>query len=435
MLEYSEHLLELQCRTRNVLRRENLDGLVIHSGQEIKIFLDDQHYPFKVNPHFKHWLPLTDVGNSWLIVNGEDKPTLVLYQPVDFWHAKEDLTTQFWQPFFEIKIIEKASDIEQYLPYDKQALVYIGSHIEVAQALGFKHINTEAVLNYLHFHRGYKTQYEQTCLRQANEISAKGHQAAKQAFEHNYSEFVIQQAYLQAISQSSEQTPYQNIVALNEHAAVLHYNRLASETPLEHRTLLIDAGAGFYGYGADITRTYTIDNKSLFANLITDVNQVGLELVGKLKPGTSYIELHQHCHLLLSQLLIRHNIIIVSLDAALACQLSQYFFPHGLGHHLGLQTHDVGGFMQDERGTQINPPTQHPFLRTTRMIEAEQVFTIEPGIYFIPSLLTKLKASAQSNMINWPLIEQLIPYGGIRIEDNIIVHQLNNENITRAHLN
>ena len=104
---YPDHIAELQARSKVALSRENLDGIVIHSGQEIKVFLDDYGYPFKVNPHFKHWLPLVDVPNSWLIINGSDKPTLIYYQPIDFWHKVIELADSYWNDFFDIKILQK----------------------------------------------------------------------------------------------------------------------------------------------------------------------------------------------------------------------------------------------------------------------------------------------------------------------------------------
>ena len=157
---YPAHAIELQKRMQAALARDNLDGLVIHSGQEIKAFLDDNSYPFRVNPHFKAWLPLVDVPNCWLIVNGSDKPTLIYYQPVDFWHKVIELEVSYWSDFFDIKILAKASEVDKLLPYDKKGFAYIGAHIEVAKALGFEQINPEALINYLHFHRAYKTPYE-----------------------------------------------------------------------------------------------------------------------------------------------------------------------------------------------------------------------------------------------------------------------------------
>ena len=96
-----------------------------------------------------------------------------------------------------------------------------------------------------------------------------------------------------------------------------------------------------------------------------------------------------------------------------------------------LQVHDMGGFMRDDKGIHQPSPEGHPFLRCTRKIEKNQVFTIEPGLYFIDSLLGDLAQTDSKQFINWEKIESLKPYGGIRIEDNIIVHEDSLENMTR----
>jgi Xaa-Pro dipeptidase len=427
---YPAHIAELQQRTHTVLARENIQSLIIHSGQEIKVFLDDYGYPFKVNPHFKHWLPLVDVPNCWLIINGSDKPVLIYYQPVDFWHKVIDLEDSFWNEFFDIKILSKATDVEKYLPYDKKGLAYVGSHIEVAKALGFELINPEGTLNFLHYHRAYKTLYEQECMRQSNAIAVKGHKAAKIAFLQGSSEFDIQQTYLKAVHHTANETPYGNIVALNENSSILHYTALDRGVPQAHRSFLIDAGANFHGYASDITRTYSF-KRNPFAELIARMNQLMLNAVDRLKPGLSYVDLHISTYRDIGHVLAEFDLINVDADTAVDSGIISTFFPHGLGHHLGLQTHDVGGFMADQRGSHVNTPEAHPFLRTSRIIEANQVFTIEPGLYFIDSLLSTLKQSKNTGMVNWANIEKFMPFGGIRIEDNIIVHQSHNENMTR----
>jgi len=427
---YPTHITELQYRTKKALARENLDALVIHSGKEIKVFLDDYSYPFKVNPHFKSWLPITNVTNCWLIVNGEDKPTLIYYQPVDFWHKVVELDDSYWQEFFDIKILKVASEVDKLLPYDKKGYAYIGEHIEVAKALGFEAINPEPLMNYIHYHRAYKTHYEFECMRQSNSLAVKAHHAAQQAFLAGESEFAIQQAYLKAITYSENDTPYGNIIALNENAAILHYTALERNKPVDPRSFLIDAGANFNGYAADITRTYAF-SQNKFSQLIARMDKLMLKAVDGLTPNKSYVDLHIETYAAIGEVLKEFDFINVDVDTAVETGIISTFFPHGLGHHLGLQTHDVGGFMADERGTHIEPPVNHPFLRTTRIIEANQVFTIEPGLYFIDSLLTELKQSNYADMINWQNVEQMRPYGGIRIEDNIIVHKNHNENMTR----
>lgn len=427
---YPAHIAELQIRAKNALNRENLQGLVIHSGQDIRVFLDDNNYPFKVNPHFKHWLPLTDIPNCWLIINGEDKPTLIYYQPVDFWHKVIELSDSYWNECFDIKILSQPSQVDQLLPYDKSGYAYIGGHIEVAQALGFENINSDPLLNYLHFHRAYKTAYEQECMRQSNRIAVKGHKAAKAAFYNGASEFDIQQTYLKATQHVETETPYGNIVALNENTSILHYTALERKEPQAHRSFLLDAGANFHGYASDITRTYSY-KRDKFGELIQRMDTLMLSAVDGLQPGKSYVDLHINTYQEIAKVLQAFDYITVSAEIAVEAGIVSTFFPHGLGHHLGLQTHDVGGFMSDERGTHINAPKEHAFLRTSRIIESDQVFTIEPGLYFIDSLLADLKQSKNADMINWKNVDEMRPFGGIRIEDNIIVHQSHNENMTR----
>ena len=176
---YAEHIATLQQRTRTICESEGLEGLVIHSGQAKRQFLDDMYYPFKVNPQFKAWLPVIDNPHCWIVVNGNDKPKLIFYRPVDFWHKVPDEPRDFWAEYFDIELLLQPDQVEKLLPYDKAKYAYMGEYIEVAQALGFSIMNPEPVLNYFHYHRAYKTQYELECLRNANRIAVDGHKAAR----------------------------------------------------------------------------------------------------------------------------------------------------------------------------------------------------------------------------------------------------------------
>ena len=431
---YPQHISELQTRTKEALSREGIDGLIIHSGQAKRMFLDDNNYPFKCNPQFKAWLPVIDNPNCWLIVNGSDKPKLIFYRPKDFWHKVPPEPNDFWVEQFDVVLLTQADAVEKHLPYDRSRFAYIGEYIEVAKALGFDLVNPDRVLNYLHYQRAYKTDYELICMRQANALAVAGHKAAAAAFSAGKSEFDINQAYLAAVRQSDNQVPYNNITALNENSAILHYMEQDVVAPEVSRSFLIDAGANFHGYAADITRTYcneNIANSSHFAELIKGMDQVTLALADMLKPGVPYSDIHIAAHEHVAQLLHQFDIVNLSAQDIVAEQIVSTFFPHGIGHFLGLQVHDVAGHVADDRGTPNPPPPEHPFLRTTRMIEARQVFTIEPGLYFIDSLLADLKSTEKSKFINWDIVDSFRPFGGIRIEDNIIVHRDKNENMTR----
>ena len=118
-------------------------------------------------------------------------------------------------------------------------------------------------------------------------------------------------------------------------------------------------------------------------------------------------------------------------DTLLATGVTSAFFPHGLGHLIGLQVHDVGGHMGDEKGTILDPPSGHPFLRLTRDLEADMVLTVEPGLYAIDLLLDRLYGTPAENHVVWKEVEWLRPFGGIRIEDNVRVTAEGCENLTR----
>jgi len=121
----------------------------------------------------------------------------------------------------------------------------------------------------------------------------------------------------------------------------------------------------------------------------------------------------------------------MSEEAMVENDLTGPFMPHGIGHPLGLQVHDVAGFMQDDTGTHLAAPSKYPYLRCTRILEPRMVLTIEPGIYFIESLLAPWREGQFSKHFNWEKIDALKPFGGIRIEDNVVVHENGIENMTR----
>jgi Xaa-Pro dipeptidase len=155
------------------------------------------------------------------------------------------------------------------------------------------------------------------------------------------------------------------------------------------------------------------------------------DIVGRVHAGVDYAELHVDVHRMLARVLVDAGVVTGSPDTLLETGVTAAFFPHGLGHLLGIQVHDVGGFMSDESGNTIDPPSGHPYLRLTRKLEENMVLTIEPGIYFIDMLLENLRGTPAENHVNWSKVDSLRPYGGIRIEDNVRVLSDSCENFTR----
>lgn len=424
---YRAHLDTLLARSATALAVADADHLLIPAGVEKFHFLDDRPYPFQVNPHFKAWMPLTQHPHSWLAITPGERPRLVCHQPDDYWHLPPSAPAGEWVEHFEVHVIREPAQAAQHLPPAARSAI-LGE--QDAAIEGYTPNNPSAVLDHLHWHRAYKTPYEIDRMQRASARAVGGHRAAERAFRAGESELGIHRAYLAATGHNDTDLPYGNIVALNEHGAVLHYQHQRAEKPEAHRAFLIDAGASCDGYAADITRTYGNDD-ARFEALIAAVDRVQQELVSRVRAGQNYAALHVDCHRLLADVLRELELIRMTPEAMIESGVTSTFFPHGLGHLLGLQVHDVAGLQRDERGGSVARPAGHPHLRLTRTLAPGMVVTIEPGIYFIDSLLATLRASPHASAVNWSAVEHLRKFGGVRIEDDVVCTEGAPENLTR----
>lgn len=423
---YPQHLASVRGNADKALALGGFDHLLIAAGMPGIKFLDDMHYPYAVSPHFKYWLPLIHAPGSWIVHTPGAKPKLIFLQPRDYWHVVPEAPSGYWADAFDIVIVRTAEDAIAELPKGKCAVIG-----EPTAAIGIEINNPKPVMDYLHYHRAYKTPYELVLMREANRIGTRAHRAAEQAFRMGESELGIHQAYLAAAGQTDAELPYSSIVALNEHGAVLHYMDFTRQPPQPARSLLIDAGASALGYASDITRTYAGTDAGEFQSLIDAMDANQQSQVDMVRSGRSYADLHMHAHHQLAGLLKEHDFIRMSAESAVESGVTRAFFPHGLGHSIGLQVHDVGGFSSNERGDTIDRPEGHPFLRMTRALEPGMVVTIEPGLYFIDMLLGELRDTPVAKDINWEKIEAFKPYGGIRIEDDVVCTDGAPEDMTR----
>jgi Xaa-Pro dipeptidase len=424
---YPQHLATLCERADKALALGGFDHLVIAAGTPLRKFLDDQDYPFVVSPHFKHWLPLTDAPGSWIVYSPGNKPKLIFLQPRDYWHVVPQAPHGYWANDFDIVIVRSAADALAELPAGQRAVIAAACPAQE----GVESNNPPAVLDYLHWHRSYKTPYELELMREASRIGTRAHRAAEHAFRSGASELAIHQAYLAAAAQIDAELPYASIVGLNAHGAVLHYTNFDRTPPERSRSLLIDAGASAAGYASDITRTYASPDAWEFQALIDSVDAAQQGFVAQVRAGQSYPALHIHAHHVLAGVLREHGFFRMSAESAVESGVSSAFFPHGLGHPIGLQVHDVAGFQENERGGNIARPNGHPYLRMTRVLEPGMVVTIEPGLYFIDMLLEGLRDKPFASDLDWTRIDHFRPYGGIRIEDDVVCTAGAPENLTR----
>jgi Xaa-Pro dipeptidase len=427
---YAEHIASVAARHDHALEQAGASHAIIYSGNPEIAFLDDYQMPFKPNPHFVNWAPLTRLPFSYIVYTPGETPVLIYFQPHDYWHVVPGAPDGYWTNQFDIRVVHTLDDVAEHLPTDREKCIVIGEINDDALAFGIERVNPTTAINILHYGRGVKTQYELAIMRLASHRGATGHAAAEAAFRNGMSEFEIHRAYCKAVSHTDPELPYGNIVGLNNHGAVLHYTDLDRQAPAELRSFLIDAGAQVHGYASDITRTYSFGDQR-FQDLIHRMDAMEQAIVSQVRAGLDYRELHIGTHKLLAGVLVDAELATGDPDTLLETGVTSAFFPHGLGHLLGIQVHDVGGFMENESGTTIDPPSGHPFLRLTRVLEENMVLTIEPGLYAIDMLLENLRGTPAENHVNWANVDWLRPFGGIRIEDNVRVLVNDRENLTR----
>ncbi len=427
---FARHLERLQAATERTLAATGHDELVVSSGAALGYFADDQDAPFRPVPHFAHWCPLGGPHHLLRVAPGR-RPRLLRHAPPDYWYEQGGVTDPFWLPGFELEEVASVDAAWKALGPAPRA-AYVGNEVERAVAAGLAP-NPASLVARLDWVRSYKDDYEVACIEEATRRGARAHRAAREAFAAGESELGIHQAFLVGGETTEAALPYPTIVALDEKAATLHYE--TKRRARGGRVLLLDAGVASRGYACDITRTTPAPGcDPHFVGIVWLVDALERELALAATPGRPYLEVHLEAHRGVARVLAETGILRVSAEEAYDKGLTRAFFPHGVGHHLGLQVHDVAGQQADETGSPAPPPPEHPYLRNTRRIEPGQVFTIEPGIYFIPMLLAPLRAGPLAGAVDWTLVDALTPLGGVRVEDNLLVTATGPRNLTREAL-
>jgi Xaa-Pro aminopeptidase len=195
------------------------------------------------------------------------------------------------------------------------------------------------------------------------------------------------------------------------------------------RMMVADAGAeSKLHYASDITRTTPVGGK--FSRQQKDIYEIVLkantESIAVAGPGISNLELHLRACRIIAAGMKELGIMKGDTDEAVAAGAHALFMPHGLGHMMGLDVHDMESLGEDYVGynDEIKRSSQFglAFLRFALPFKPGHVFTVEPGCYFIPELIAQWKGEKKfSEFINWAKIEPYMPIGGIRIEDNVLI--------------
>lgn len=227
-------------------------------------------------------------------------------------------------------------------------------------------------------------------------------------------------------------TGYDSIVGVGKQAAVFHGSPSTDRVAREGDFILIDAGGELDRYVIDVTRTYVAGgHPSAFQrDLYAAVKSAHARACAKCVPGAEWKDIHFGAAIDMMGSLVDMGVMKGNPSSLVEQEAHMLFFPHGVGHMLGLGVRDAGGL---EPGREKDP---RPCLRSLRMdlvLRPGYIATVEPGLYFIPALLNDpARREKYRDCVNWALAEQHLEIGGVRIEDNMLVTDAAPVNLTAA---
>ncbi|CAL1534387.1 unnamed protein product [Lymnaea stagnalis] len=297
----------------------------------------------------------------------------------------------------------------------------------VFEGIGEFTVNNEILHPEITECRVFKSDLELQALRYANKISSEAH--IEVSFLRNVTEVIffsfnsIFHHYCRYTG-GLRMLSYTCICGSGHNGSVLHYGHAGAPNSKEIQNgdmCLFDMGGEYYCYASDITCSFpangkfTADQKAIYEAVLASSRAV----IAAIRPGVSWLDMHLLAERVLLEHLVRLGILQGDIEEMMRVRLAAVFMPHGLGHFLGVDTHDCGGYPQGT--SRIDEPGLRS-LRTTRTLEPRMVITIEPGCYFMDILLDRaLKDERHQQFIVPEVLRRFRGFGGVRIEDDIAV--------------
>jgi Xaa-Pro aminopeptidase len=274
--------------------------------------------------------------------------------------------------------------------------------------------------------RAIKSSEEITAMEEAVNISGHMHKAAKAAVQEGKSEYQIAAELLHSMKEHNGELSYPVICTVN--GQYLHNHNYGNILKNGHM-LLIDSGAEMeMGYAGDITRTWPVSGKmsSQQKEIFDTVLEMETTVINTLKPGVKYSEYHKIANKILLNNLKNIGLVQGDTDVMLDQGVGGLFMPHGLGHMIGLDVHDMEDLGENyvgyEEGQVRSTQMGLKSLRLARTLEVGHTITVEPGIYFVPALIQSYQAEGKfTEFVNYEKLKAYFDFGGIRIEDNILI--------------
>ncbi|XWW94769.1 hypothetical protein V2A60_002717 [Cordyceps javanica] len=436
--------------------------------------------------------PDSDQGPNFYYLSGVDyagctvtydigRDTLVLWIPYtepkkSHWFGSTPSTAQAAR-LYDADQVHYASDLADYITGLPASATLYALHPEQRPPQLVRHqsfrarssdgprIDTDALGPAMNRAREVKDAYEVALIRRANDISSEAHRRVARSLLRMSNESHLQ-AVFEAVctARDAHSQAYPVIAGAGPNGATLHYG--ANNAPLEPcATVVLDAGCEYRCYASDITRTLPVGGS--FSPRAAAINgivaRMQSECIERMRPGAFFYEIHNHAGRVAIDGLLQLGILRGTREEIIAAGTVAAFFTHGLGHHVGLEVHDVvgdvplmmpaaaetvgsgGGGARRGLGkrTMLTPEGLAAVSRLSRATAAEKqrtvlragmVLTVEPGLYFNRAYLEGFFRDdpVHAGLIEWDVVERYYPVGGSRTEDCILVTESGYENLTTA---
>jgi Xaa-Pro aminopeptidase len=276
-----------------------------------------------------------------------------------------------------------------------------------------------------------KDEVELERMRRAAAATAAGFATLRELIRPGVTERALQiELELAFLRHGGDRTAFGTIIAAGSDSGVLHFAP-GDRAVRDGDSVLVDAGAEIGRYASDVSRTYQAGTPGgFFRDLYQVVLAAQVRGIERCRPGVEWREVHLAVARDLAEGLVGLGILRGAPDSLVEQDAHALFFPHGLGHLVGLGVRDATGYLP---GRKRSERFGLAFLRCDFPLEPGFVTTVEPGLYFIPALLNDPERRARyRDAVNWAKVDGLIGFGGIRIEDNVVVTRDEPEVLTAA---
>ncbi len=415
---------------------DDQNGAVFIQGKDIMYRYDtDYEFPFRQESNFWYLTGVNEPECALILdLNTEEYHLFVPERDAQYavWHGYVKTREQYLEEYkpdhlhFHNEILTVLNELNPETVYclnEEQA--------QFVEDLSrdFK-VDSDSLTDALTYCRVLKTDWELDQLREASRVNNLAYRAAMQAIKPGMYEYEIKAIFNKVqLENGLLMDAYNGIFATGKNASILHY--VESKSKIEDGDLfLLDAGFECNGYASDFTRTfpangtYTDIQKGIYNSVLSGMNAV----LDAVKPGVKMEDLHLLAARTMMEGLKELDIVRGSVDDMMNEDIFALFFPHGLGHFLGLDTHDVGGY---PKGVDRIDRPGIKFLRARRELQPGMVITVEPGIYFVPAVLEPaMQDEAKKSFLNTEKVRSLLNFGGVRIEDDIAITDMGYENFT-----